>query len=133
MIQKAWRLISKEAIGPIQFGMQQKEVRAILGKEYRPFRKSIFAKSTTDAYANLHVYYSSAGEMEAIEFFGDHVVELNGVQLFPGTVEHAQKLLTDLAYEAGSYISKKHSIGMYAPEQNGNIESILVAIGGYYK
>ena len=133
MSTAVWKLIPKKQIGEIEFGADKNDVRKVLGKEYRPFRKSIFAKSTTDAYADYHVYYTKEDTLEAIEIFSGIEVLLSGKTLFPGTIECAKKMIADLECESGSYISKRYSGGLYAPNDEGTIEAILVAGETYYK
>lgn len=132
MSTTTWKLIPTKQIGEICFGVDKKAVRKVLGKDCRPFRKTIFAKSTTDAYADYHVYYTKEDTLEAIEIFSGVEVLLNGKTLFPGTIEQAKKMIADLEYESGSYISKKYSVGFYVPNDEGNIEAILVARTAYY-
>ena len=81
MSTAVWKLIPKKQIGEIEFGADKNDVRKVLGKEYRPFRKSIFAKSTTDAYADYHVYYTKEGALVANETSAEYTYEvemLNG-------------------------------------------------------
>ena len=133
MSTAVWKLIPKKQIGEIEFGADKKNVRKVLGKEYRPFRKSIFSKSTTDAYADYHVYYTNEGALEAIEFFSGVEVVIAGKTVFPGTVANAQKVMGDLKDKSGSFVSEKYSVGLYAPNDEGNIEAILVARDAYYE
>ena len=127
-----WELFPQSQIGKIVFGSEKGEIQKILGKKYKSFCKSIFSKNLTDDYTNYHIYYDEKNFVEAVEIFGGIEVILNGKILFPGTVRQAQKILPDLKYEDGSYISCKESIGLYAPNDGGDIEAILVARKGYY-
>lgn len=123
--------IPNKQIGDVRFGMKKQDVRNILGKKYRSFRKSIFSKSTTDAYSDYHVYYTQDGTLEAVEIFGSVEVWFKGEKLFPGTVAEALRILPDLEPDDGGYISRKLSVGLYAPD-NDRIESILVGRESYY-
>lgn len=129
---RQWELFPQIQIGEIVFGCEKGEIQKILGRKRKSFCKSIFSKNLTDDYSNYHIYYDDKNLVEAVEIFRNIEVVLNGKILFPGTVKQAQKILTDLQYEDGSYISHKESIGLYAPNDDGNIEAILVAEKGYY-
>ena len=123
--------IPNKQIGDVRFGMKKQDVQNILGKKYRSFRKSIFSKSSTDAYTDYHVYDTQDGCLEAVEIFGNIEVWFNGRKLFPGTVAEARKVLPDLKPDEGGAVSRKMSVGLYAPD-NDRIESILLAREAYY-
>ena len=133
MNSESWTLVPNERIGELIFGTERKEIHRILGKQRGVFRKSCFSKNTTDDYTDYHVYYSKKDTMEAVEIFSGIEVSLNGRRLFPGTIEQAKTILTDLEYDSGSYISRTNSVGLYAPNDKGIIEAVLVACKSYYK
>ena len=111
-------------VNGVSFGTKRKAVRAVFGtaKEYK--------KKITDDFGFCHVFYNAEDECEAIEVFGDIKVEVDGAVIFPTDVETAKKQLSDLVEEDGSLISKKFSVGIYAP--SGKMESILFGAPGYY-
>lgn len=113
----------------VSFGTKRKAVRAVFGtaKEYK---KNKFSETITDDFGFCHVFYNAEDECEAIEVFGDIKVEVDGAVIFPTDVETAKKQLSDLVEEDGSLISKKFSVGIYAP--SGKMESILFGVPGYY-
>ncbi len=117
-------------VNGIEFGMNRKEVRKVLSGEVREFRKSKFSKSTTDDFGTCHVYYDNNDKCEAIEVFGDVTVSIADKVIFPSDIKTIEKMISDIAEEDGSYISKQLSIGIYAP--NGKMESILFGAKGYY-
>ena len=116
-------------VNGVSFGTKRKAVRAVFGtaKEYK---KNKFSETTTDDFGFCHVFYNAEDECEAIEVFGDIKVEVDGAVIFPTDVETAKKQLSDLVEEDGSLISKKFSVGIYAP--SGKMESILFGAPGYY-
>lgn len=119
----------KEVAG-VQFGMKRTEVRKVLG-EANEFKKSKFSKTFTDDFAFCHVFYNSNDECEAIELFNEVQVMIGDKLVFPTTLDEAKKILGELTEEVGSYISKKNSVGIYAPD--GSMESILFGAEGYYE
>lgn len=58
------------SVGPIEFGMKQKQVKEVLGLEPTPFKRNSFSTKPTDYYELLgvFVYYKMDGTAEAIEF-----------------------------------------------------------------
>ena len=60
-------------------------------------------------------------------------VVIAGKTVFPGTIANAQKVMGDLKDESGSFVSKRYSVGLYAPNDEGDIEAILVARDAYYE
>ena len=116
-------------VNGVSFGTKRKAVRAVFGtaKEYK---KNKFSETITDDFGFCHVFYNAEDECEAIEVFGDIKVEVDGAVIFPTDVETAKKQLSDLVEEDGSLISKKFSVGIYAP--SGKMQSILFGAPGYY-
>ena len=116
-------------VNGVSFGTKRKAVRVVFGtaKEYK---KNKFSETITDDFGFCHVFYNAEDECEAIEVFGDIKVEVDGAVIFPTDVETAKKQLSDLVEEDGSLISKKFSVGIYAP--SGKMESILFGAPGYY-
>ncbi|HBI61998.1 MAG TPA: hypothetical protein DDY31_12435 [Lachnospiraceae bacterium] len=119
----------KEVAG-VKFGMKRSEVRKVLG-EANEFKKSKFSKTFTDDFGFCHVFYNSEDECEAIELFREAQVLIGGRLVFPTTLDEAKRILGELLVDDGSYISKKDSVGIYAP--GGSMESILFGIDGYYE
>lgn len=126
-----WSAIPLKEINGIKFGMPRSEVRKLLGNKYKEFRKNKFSKNTTDDFGICHVFYSQDDKCEAVEVFDKCEVSVKGEVVFPMDILSAKKQIPDLEEDFGSYISKKLSIGIYAPE--GNPESILFGKAGYYE
>ena len=66
-----------------------------------------------------------------MEVFRECEVSVNGKLVFPLDISSVKKQVNDLEEDTGSYISKKLSIGIYAP--GGTPESILFGEVGYYE
>lgn len=119
----------KEVAG-VKFGMKRLDVRKVFG-DAKEFRKSKYSKNFTDDFGFCHVFYNSDDECEAIELFEEVQVIIDGRLVFPTTLDEAKKIFGQLSEDSGSYISKKESVGIYAP--SGRMESILFGVVGYYE
>lgn len=126
-----WTAIPLKEVNGVVFGMSRSEVRVILGDNYKEFKKNKFSKTTTDDFGICHVFYSIDGKCEAIEIFDGCEISVNGKPIFPIDISSIKGRIDDLEEDAGSFISKKLSIGIYAPK--GTPESILFGIDGYYR
>lgn len=122
-------VIPLKSFGEVRFGMKRVDVRKILG-EAQEFKKSKFNKTTTDDFGFCHVYYNTADECEAVEFFGEIEVYVLEKKIFPGKIDEAKSVLKDLAQDGDDYTDTDDSIGIYAP--SGEMESILFGESGYY-
>lgn len=118
-------------INGVKFGMPRSEVRTVLGGKYKEFKKGKFSKNTTDDFGVCHVFYTTDDKCEAVEVFSECEVSVNGTVVFPLAISAVKEQIDDLVEDAGSYISKKLSIGIYAPD--GTPESILFGDAGYYE
>lgn len=125
-----WTATPLQEINGVKFGMPRSEVRAVLGGKYKEFKKSKFSKNTTDDFGYCHVFYTSDDKCEAVEVFSECEVSINGKLVFPLEISSLKEQIDDLEEDTGSYISKKLSIGIYAPD--GTPESILFGEAGYY-
>ena len=126
-----WTATPLTGINGVKFGMSRSEVRAVLGGKFKEFRKSKFSKNTTDDFGYCHVFYTPDDKCEAVEVFNECEVSINGKLVFPLEISSLKDQIDDLEEDTGSYISKKLSIGIYAPE--GTPESILFGEAGYYE
>lgn len=117
-----------EAAG-IKFGMKRDEVRNILGTA-KEFIKSKYSKTTSDDFGFCHVFYDTEDGAEAVEFFEEAEVSINGQVVFPGSAELILGMFSDFVQDSSGYISIVQSIGIYAPD--GRVESILFGCKGYY-
>ena len=126
-----WIATPLVVINWVKFGMPRSEVRTVLGGKYKEFKKSKFSKNTTDDFGICHVLYNKDDKCEAVEVFRECEVSVNGKLVFPLDISSVKKQVNDLEEDTGSYISKKLSIGIYAP--GGTPESILFGEVGYYE
>jgi len=88
-----------EGLGDLRFGMSRRDVRALLGQEFRSFKKTPLADSLTDAYAQygLHLYYDGQDRLELVEAFRPCVPIFQGVELLG-----PRKVVPDRLPEAGA-------------------------------
>ena len=119
-----------EKINDLNFGTDREEVRKYFGNNFKEFKKSKFSPNTTDAYDYFHIFYDENNKFEAIEIFDDVIVSIEGVTIFPNNIKILKEISDDFKKQDYSYISKNKSIGVHAP--NDKMESILIAIEGYY-
>lgn len=115
----------------VTFGMERKKVRELLTGFKRGFQKSPLFSQETDDFGYCHVYYDTNDKCEAVEFFTEVEIQINGQKVSPGKVEIIKKIIPDLIEEEdGFWISKSYSVGITAPE--GTIETILLGCTNYY-
>lgn len=126
-----WEAKPLVEVNGIKFGMSREDVRKVLGGTYREFKKSKFSKTMTDDFGVCHVFYNTEGRCEAVEIFDKCQVSIDGKVVFPLDVQTVKEIIPDLEEDTGSYISKKLSIGIYAP--GSTAESILFGYSGYYE
>ena len=132
MENKVWNVIPTVSVNNLEFGIERSNVREILGKPKRIFKKTDNSVNTTDAYSDYHVYYTTDDKLEAIEFIGDNIsISMNSHLIYPGTLNEARNLLPDLDEYFGFYISKAGSIGLCVEEDR--VTSVLAGCKDYYK
>ena len=128
----SWELIPNDSVNGMKFGMERSEIRKLLGKPEKVFRKTSAAVNTTDAYADFHVYYSAEDRMEAIEFFNGNInLYIKLQRLLPGTLNEARSLFPDLTGSDEFYTSKASSVAICL--EADKIVSVLVGRKDYYK
>ena len=121
--------VPTEYVDKIRFGMKRNNVRAVLG-EPKEFKKTATSKMLTDDFGFCHVFYNSNEECEAVEIFSDTEVYIDGSLIFPTNLKKAKEIIEDFKRDEYGLISKKMSVGIYAP--NNKMESILFGEKGYY-
>ena len=125
-----------EGLGDLRFGMSRRDVRALLGQEFRSFKKTPLADSLTDAYAQygLHLYYDGQDRLELVEAFRPCVPIFQGVELLG-----PRKVVPDRLREAGAGGPRRDSDGdffddlgfaLYSP--GDMVEGVSVYRKGYY-
>ncbi len=125
------RIDIKPTIGTkdVCFGMDRETVRSLWG-EATEFYKFSDDKVPTDDFGYCHVFYDDNNKCEAIEFFYDVEVYLNGKLIFPTVLENAKQAIEGAEYDDDGLISYIAQIGIYAPDEE--METILVGKSGYY-
>lgn len=123
-------VIPMVSINELTFEMSRDEVRKYLGS-YKELKKG-FSNKTSDDFEYCHVYYDENNILEAVEFFNDVEVYIDGVLAFPITKkEFKEKFLNYKENELkDGFINYDNSIGIYAP--NDKVESILIGKKVYY-
>jgi hypothetical protein len=124
------KVIPLKEFANVKFGMKREEVRKELG-DAKEFKKTKYSKVFTDDFGFCHVYYDEKDTCEAVEFFGDVEVFVNGEKVFPGSINDCKAVFTDLFQDGDDYTSTEYSVGIYAP--NNKMESILFGVSGYYE
>lgn len=115
----------------INFGMLRDEVRHNFTGFKGEFKKTPFDTQCTDDFGFCHVFYDDGNKCEAVEFFPEIEVQVNGQTILPGQIEDLKKVIPDLSeIEEGCWISKNSSMGVTS--SNGHIESILFGKPNYY-
>ena len=126
-----WIAIPGKEVNGVRFGMTRSEVRKVLGGKFKEFKKTKFSKNTTDDFGLCHVFYDKNDRCCAVEVFAECQISVDDNIVFPLDIVSVGKLITDLENEGdGSYISKKLSVGIFAPD--GIPETILLGADGYY-
>ena len=127
---KSFDVVLGERVNNVSFGTDRDTVRKVFGKKFKEIKKNIFSKNTMDVYDDFHIYYTKDDAFEAIEIFGKTTVKIEGVKVFPGSVETIKQLITDLKNDGDGYLSRKKSVGITT--EGDEIMSILFGEQGYY-
>lgn len=118
-------------VGEIELGASRSAVRKAVNLPCKEFKKTPLSANTTDDFGAFHVYYDDDDCCEAVEFFNDVEVEVDGKLVFPTSPEEAQRVIPSLVPDSDGLISVEKSIGIYIP--GGTMESILFGVKGYYE
>lgn len=122
-----------ESVNGVAFGTDRTVVRHAFGNDYAEFKKSSSSKNTTDDYGCFQLFYSAENVLEAIEICSDTLVIVNGKELTlkcPEIIEWIQSVDPTAEKESDGIISKKMSIGLYAP--CNEFETLLFGKKDYY-
>lgn len=123
-----------ESVNGIPFGADRAAVRTALGNNFKEFKKSKFSKNTTDDFGSCHIFYSVDDTLEAIEIFSGATICVNNKVISlecPELIEWVKSLDPEAEEDSDGIVSKKLSIGIYAPYQE--FESILFGKKEYYR
>ncbi len=125
-----WEFKPTKSVGNISFGMSRDDVHKVIGNDFKEFKKSRFSKNSTDDYGKFHVFYTQDNYVEAVEFFEEIEIYMDENKLFPADIPIIEDIIGTMEEESGSYIQKRKSVGVYAPD--GKVESILLGAKGYF-
>lgn len=128
---ESWTAEPMKRVGHIALGADRDSTRKTVGGRFAEFRKTPMSKNTTDDFGSFHIYYDENNCVEAVELFPELEVEVMGKLIFPTSLEDALKALPSLQPDGDGLISIADSVGIYAPD--GNMESILFGVEGYYR
>lgn len=120
--------IPMKKVNGIKFGMSREDVRNILGDSTEFFKGD--SKVATDDFGYCHVYYDDNDRCEAVEFFDETEVYINGILAFPIEKEAFSINFADFIQDDDGFINYDCSVGIYAPYES--MESILFGKEGYY-
>ena len=122
------------SVNGIPFGSERAAVRAALGSKFEEFKKRKFSKNTTDDFGSCHVFYSPDDCFDAIEIFPEVTISVDS-NIIPlacsSLITWVKGLDSEAVEDSDGIVSKKFSIGVYAPNQV--FESILFGKQGYYR
>ena len=130
-----WRIMPHVGVGPLRFGMNRLEVRALLGANVSTFKKTPWSLTDTDAYNDLgfHLYYDRADRLECVEAWGPSCIVYEDMPLVNGTTQETLEGLAKLGlihgYDDG-YLFDTAGFALYAP--GDKVEAVTVYRDGYY-
>jgi hypothetical protein len=120
----------------INFGMLRKDVRELLGDNWREFRKTPFSKNLTDSYDSLglHLYYDEKDCLEFIEAFSPcsiifKTVSLVGSNLNEVLSELKKQNISGRLDEPSWFFD---SSGFALIENEGVVTGVSIFCKGYY-
>jgi hypothetical protein len=131
-----------EGIGPIKLGMSRKEVRDILGGDFRSFKKTPYDEVTTDFFDEMgvHVHYKKEEVCEAVEVASPSLPTFQNKPLLGRPFGELRDWFVSI--DAGAEIdesgltSYQLGIGLYAPsaidDADEPVEGVIVFERGYY-
>ena len=130
---KKFTVVLNQKVNDYKFGEKRIAVRKKIGEDFKEYKKTIYDSNTTDAYKGYHVFYDDNDNFEAIEIYNGEVY-CNGVKIFPGTLDNAKKIITDLKEDDFGIISENYSVGISTcPDNDNEIDAILFGKINYYK
>lgn len=114
-------------------GSDRPAIRENINKPYTEFRRKL-SKNSTDDYKSFHVFYDEDNICEAIEFFEEYALALEGKSIMGVARDEIKELLLkldiNLFEDAYGFISKELSLGISCPD--GIAETVVVGKKGYY-
>lgn len=127
-------------VGNILLGMTSEQIQKVMTSKPKKFRKFKDDELDTDKYDNFFVYYKRPGICEAIEFFGDAKVLINGKTILGRSYTKVKNMFeamdNEIEFNDAGLTSLKYGVGVYAPfaqdEPDEPVESVIVFEKRYY-
>jgi hypothetical protein len=127
-------------VGFIKFGMKREEVRKCFNNQFDEFKKTPFSETLTDDFGCCHAYYKKQDTCEAVEFFEEAELTIDGKMIFGKPYSEIKAMFeamdNSLDFNGEGFTSFKYGVGVYAPyaqdKPDEAIESVIVFEKGYY-
>ena len=127
-----WNLNPTQKIGNLKFGLHRKDIRSIINKQFKEYKKSQLSENTTDDYIDFQIFYNKDDSFVAIEIFDNIELTIDDKVIFPNNVENIKIIFPNLVKDdENHYIDYDNSIGVEV--DNSKISSILFGCVNYYK
>ncbi|GLS86642.1 hypothetical protein GCM10010873_16160 [Cypionkella aquatica] len=137
-----FQIFPLKGVGLIKFDMSPYEVRAIIGSEYKTFKRTSQSSFPCDFFQSdgIFCYYDSSGLLEAVEFSGPARPKIGDVDILGAAFGKAVSLLSGLddqtVLESDGAIAYQLGISIFASlakdDPSAPIESLLAFRSGYY-
>ncbi|MGL5615029.1 MAG: hypothetical protein ACRDD2_02195 [Sarcina sp.] len=128
------KIIIYQGTENFKLGIKRISFRNFIRRNPIEFKKTIWSTSSSEDYGDFHLFYNDEDLSEAVEFFQDSKIYLDGENLIGKTREEIRNLLlkkdSDLIEDDFGIISKKLSIGISCPTDI--VDAVLIAINGYF-
>lgn len=126
--------------GKILLGMTSEKIQEVMAEEPDKFKKSNEDEYDSDMFKVFFAYYKKPGVCNAIEFYGEANVTLNGKIMIGRPYADVQDMFKEiddsLELDGAGLTSLKYGVGIYASGAKKNpldpVESVIVFEKGYY-
>jgi hypothetical protein len=157
-----WSFVPGVGVGPLRFGMTREQVATVMSKwvtkfglseDFKPkmFKKTKTSTNDTEDWHVMHLYYSSADKLEAIEVWGTRgfsiscpiitsknmdvklftVIPTNMNTVIQGLVRFSPSISLDVG--DGAIIVKPLSMAVTFDDTYAGVDSCLFGAKGYFK
>lgn len=137
-----FEIAPRKGAGPIEFGMNVEQVRALIGIAPKSFKRTPFSKHPLDLFEGegLFVNYDTAGSVEALEFDDTAELALNGVSVQGVSPQQARTLVENAGASfqesSDSIVSTDLGLSFWFPdkdeEPDAPAQSVLIFRDGYF-
>jgi hypothetical protein len=140
-IKMSYCIKSYKGIEDISFGESIETVHDKVGAPLEEFYRGPDNTCFTNVYPDYMVYYKDSKYVEAIEFYGDIDVEIEGINIgsskFDSLLEAFSKEDHQIIVDEDGFTSEKFGFGVYCPSWRDSddleVESVIVFEKGYYE